>query len=242
LIKFKKEEVKMRTRKILAGALIVVAGVFLLSMSCAIAQGVCEGNFDCDQDVDGTDAAIFKSDYGRSAFDRPCPACDITLPVTGQTTSYATGDDGDLEKGVPWPNPRFTDNENGTVTDNITGLIWLKDADCWGTRSWSDAVTLCSELGSGTAACGLWDNSNPGDWRLPNYRELFSLLDAENNYPALPDGHPFGDVQTLSYWSSTTYSNSPGNAWIVDMGDGGIASMNKTNFLNYVWPVKGGIN
>ena len=54
------------------------------------------------------------------------------VPKTGQTTSYATGDDGELEKGVAWPNPRFTDNNNGTVTDNLTGLIWLKHANCFG--------------------------------------------------------------------------------------------------------------
>ena len=55
------------------------------------------------------------------------------VPKTGQTTFYATGDDGDLEKGVPWPSPRFTDNGNGTVTDNLTGLTWLEDANCDGT-------------------------------------------------------------------------------------------------------------
>lgn len=50
---------------------------------------------------------------------------------TGQTTSYGTRDDGALQKGVAWPNPRFTDNANGTVTDNLTGLIWLKNANCF---------------------------------------------------------------------------------------------------------------
>jgi hypothetical protein len=53
---------------------------------------------------------------------------------TGQTASYATGDDGNLQKGVTLPSPRFTcnpsedctpGNNNGTVTDNLTGLIWL---------------------------------------------------------------------------------------------------------------------
>ena len=39
------------------------------------------------------------------------------LPQTGQTTSYAAGDAGDLQTGLPWPEPRFTDNANGTVTD-----------------------------------------------------------------------------------------------------------------------------
>jgi hypothetical protein len=58
------------------------------------------------------------------------------VPKTGQKTSYPPGDDGDLAKGVAWPNPRFTDNGDGTITDNLTGLIWLKNANCFGLRNW----------------------------------------------------------------------------------------------------------
>ena len=47
------------------------------------------------------------------------------LSKTGQATSWGAGDDGDLEGGVAWPNPRFADNGDGTITDNLTGLIWL---------------------------------------------------------------------------------------------------------------------
>ncbi len=54
------------------------------------------------------------------------------VPKTGQTTPYGAGDDGALQKGVAWPTPRFTDSENGTVTDNLTGLIWLKNANAFG--------------------------------------------------------------------------------------------------------------
>ncbi len=86
-----------------------------------------------------------------------CAAAHV--PKTGQTTSFATGDDGDLEKGVASPNPRFTVNVNaandvgggtggiagngicdgtetcnGTITDNLTGLIWLKNANCFGSQ------------------------------------------------------------------------------------------------------------
>ena len=46
--------------------------VFLLSTPIAFAQDICEGNFDCDGDCDGTDAATFKADFGRSLFDNPC--------------------------------------------------------------------------------------------------------------------------------------------------------------------------
>jgi len=45
---------------------------------------------------------------------------------TGQTISYRTGDDGDLETGVAWPNPRFADLDDGTVKDNLTGLEWVR--------------------------------------------------------------------------------------------------------------------
>ena len=85
---------------------------------------------------------------------------------TGQTTSYATGDDGDLETGVVWPSPRFTDNSDGTVTDNLTGLIWLQDADAGdGTETWANALSICNSLATGQQ--GLSDGSSAGDWRLP---------------------------------------------------------------------------
>ncbi len=62
------------------------------------------------------------------------------VPKTGQVTSYSPGDDGDLQRGVPWPNPRFTDNADGTVTDNLTGLIWLKNANAFGAWDWTDPL------------------------------------------------------------------------------------------------------
>ncbi len=52
------------------------------------------------------------------------------VPKTGQVTTYAVGDDGDHMAGIAAPSPRFTDNGNGTVTDNLTGLVWLKDGNC----------------------------------------------------------------------------------------------------------------
>jgi hypothetical protein len=62
----------------------------------------------------------------------PVSEAPAPVPQTGQTASYAAGDDGDIQAGVPWPVPRFTDNGNGTVRDNLTGLIWLKNASCLG--------------------------------------------------------------------------------------------------------------
>ncbi len=165
------------------------------------------------------------------------------VPKTGQTTSYNTGDDGDLEKGVAWPTPRFTINLNGsnvpdgTVTDNLTGLIWLKNANAFGARNWATALTDCNGLASGTA--GLTDSSVAGDWRLPNVKELQSLIDFSNVVSALPSGHPFTGVQSGYYWSGTTYANGTVYAWYVYMLNGYVGSNDKTLFY-YVWPVRGG--
>ena len=137
---------------------------------------MCKGNFDFDKDVDGTDASLFKKHFGRGAFQNPCPP-DGPAPVekNGQTTSQADYDDGYYQRGVdvPLPKPRFSDNGNGTVTDNITGLIWLKNANCFGSRTWNHALADANGLNSGD--CGLTDGSSAGDWRLPNYNELFSF-------------------------------------------------------------------
>ena len=199
---------------------------------------MCKGNFDYDGDVDGSDAALFKLHFGRSAFSDPCPP-DGPAPVekTWQTTTYATGDDGDLEKGVVWPAPRFVDNGNGTVTDNLTGLIWLKNASCFGLRTWNDALSDSNGLASGS--CGLTDGSSTGDWRLPNYKELFSLVDGNNDYPPLPSGHPFVSVIPSYYWSSTTYPGTDSVAWTVLMDIGAVV-FNSKLYTNYVWPVRGG--
>jgi hypothetical protein len=177
--------------------------------------------------------------------------CDVAVepcyvPQTGITTSYGVGDDGALHKGVPWPNPRFTDNDDGTVTDNLTKLIWLKDAGCAVAKNWADALTFCNTLASGN--CGLSDGSQAGDWRLPNLRELHSLLHYGFT-PTLPntagtgpwtEGDPFTNVPDYWYWSSTTYMHSPPDyAWHVTMHTGDVTAADKLNALP-VWPVRGG--
>ena len=159
-------------------------------------------------------------------------------PKTGQTTSYATGDDGDLQKGVAWPSTRFTDNSDGTVTDNLTGLIWLKDANCWGGQTWANALTNANGLASGS--CGLTDGSVAGDWRLPNLRELYSLVDSSRPpSPVIPTGHPFDNVQSDEHWTSTTCADDTDYAWLVYLYDGSVYSGEKT-VTCYVWPVRGG--
>jgi hypothetical protein len=161
------------------------------------------------------------------------------VPKTGQTDSYGViGTDGDLEKGVAWPTPRFNDNNNGTVTDKLTELIWMKNGNAFGLRTWLQALSNANALYSGSIS-GLTDGSKTGDWRLPNIQELQSLVDySRNAVPAIPAGTPFINVQS-GYWSSTTYANYPPYAWMVNFIGGFVDNDDKTT-VNYVWCVRDG--
>jgi hypothetical protein len=173
----------------------------------------------------------------------------VSLARTGQSASYAVGDDGAASAGVAWPGTRFTDNGNGTVTDHLTGLVWLKNAGCFSPTTWAAALTAANQLASGS--CGLSDGSSAGTWRMPNVNELESLVDVSKSSPALPAGHPFSNVNLgVAYWSSTTYTALLSQAMAIRLNDGrwinGIdaadASFNnaKTTSSNGLWAVKSG--
>jgi hypothetical protein len=152
---------------------------------------------------------------------------------TGQTISYDAGDDGELQKGVDWPDPRFTDNLDGTVTDHLTGLVWLKDATRFTSRGWNPALNACNNLADD--GVDLTDDSVAGHWRLPNSKELRRLIDFANSNPALPTGHPFIVPAGAVFWSSTTSTNNTGRAWTID--DGTMVNDPKGT-SNFVWPVR----
>jgi hypothetical protein len=148
--------------------------------------------------------------------------------------------------------PRFTDMEDGTIRDNDSGLIWLKDASCDnlphtidGRADWENANDAAAALKDGT--CGLTDGSKEGDWRLPTKAEWEAFMSQVYKNPALvntvgdaqwSEGDAFNGVQfdVYFYWSSTEYENS-GYAWCAKMRDG---SMTWTfdPLTYYVWPVR----
>ena len=183
-----------------------------------------------------TDLTVGNIKSGVSIFGMTGTYPVAAVPKTGQTTTYAAGDDGALRKGAAWPGPRFTDNGNGTVTDNLTGLIWLQNAGCLVGGNWAGALTAANTLNTGE--CDLNDGSAQGDWRLPNVRELFSLIDFGRFQPALPSGHPFLNVSWTNYWSSTR-APTAGFAWYVSLSDGAVYAAGTA--VDYpVWPVRGG--
>jgi hypothetical protein len=151
----------------------------------------------------------------------------VNMWKTGQAASYAAGDDGDLQHGVEWPAECCTDNGDGTVKDSLTGLIWLKNANCFGSRDLADALSDSNTLSDGS--CGLTDGSSPGDWRLPNRKELISLIDfAFDN----PEFEPFINVQSIPYYLSST--NNGWDAWAVSPLSGTVQYASN----GPVWPVR----
>jgi hypothetical protein len=156
-----------------------------------------------------------------------------------QTECEGTGQDGELQMGVQWPDPRFSDNDNGTVTDNLSGLIWLKNNTCFGQLDWQGALTASNNLADGD--CGLGDGSKPSDWRLPNVNELHSLWLA--NFQS--DDIVFEGIEEDYNWTSTTnHFGTPDDAMIVNpsafVEARPIQSAEGKQSLHWVWPVRGG--
>ena len=165
------------------------------------------------------------------------PGAIVPVVKTGQTLIHAAGDDGSLQNGIEPPTLRFTDNNDGTVTDNMTGLIWLRNANCFDQKLWSEALSDCNSLANGI--CGLTDGSSPGDWHLANIKELQSLIDFGNTSPALPSDHLFTDIQPGWYWSGTPCAGLTDDVWVVNMASGFTGYFNKPSSI-HVWPVRGG--
>lgn len=183
-------------------------------------------------------SGLFQSSAQRTTFSTTALPT-VVLWRTGQTASWRAGDDGSVQAGTPWPSPRFKDVGNGTVVDNLTGIVWAKHANCFGPQSWTSALGLAKSLSSGK--CGITDGSVAGQWRLPNRKELLSLIDF--SAPRLPIGHPFDNTFGI-FWSSTTSVAAKDTAWQVvpDTGDAGVATKDVGTFIPftqyYVWPIK----
>ena len=166
----------------------------------------------------------------------PVSSSPALLPKTRQTTCFGsdgisractgTGEDGELQIGEPWPAPRFSNNGNGTVTDNLTGLMWTKDANLFGNLWWYDFSSYVTRMNS-----GIYENYGYTDWRVPNVNEFESLIDINEYSPSLPPGNPFINVSSLPYWTSTVPR-------IMELENGMHNSGNDNDFYP-LWPVRG---
>jgi len=132
---------------------------------------------------------------------------------------------------------RFTDNGDGTVKDNASGLIWQK---C------SMGMTYSSGSCNDTATEGTWKVSLAycagltlagKSWRLPNYNELRSILDTSKYNPAIHKGI-FPKTVSSQYWTSSTHYASYGSAHMIDFTAGEMSYGGKAA-ENYVRCVTG---
>lgn len=214
------------------------------SLSMAIADGFYSGSKTCT----ASDADLIASNIssGVNLFAVAGTFVPAQPLKTGQTTCFNTtgpiscagsGQDGALQKGL---SPSYTDNGNGTITDNRTGLTWEKlcdqdppgvtcdtEHDVDSTYSWTNASFKLQHLNS--ASFG-----GHNDWRLPNIKELRSLSHRASVNPAMNPIFNSGcsapcSVTTCScyrgplassFWTSTTNALEPQYAWIVNFASG----------------------
>ena len=116
------------------------------------------------------------------------------------------------------------------VEDRLTGLWWTPTAGSGPPRmTWEEALQAPSALNREKYG-------GRTDWRLPNIRELESLVDLARHSPALPASHPFRDVQE-GYWSSTTSAYEPRYAWVLYMQDGAVGVGFKPGATFSAWAV-----
>lgn len=139
------------------------------------------------------------------------------LPDTGQTASYTLtfGEDSDYTINPP----SYTDNGNGTITDNNTGLIWQKQDDGTG-RTWDAANTYCAGLSLAGAG-----------WRLPTRMELLTIADYGRYSPAINTAY-FPNTQLVFYWASTASASNSAYAWYVSFNVSYSYADNKTYYFN----------
>jgi len=128
---------------------------------------------------------------------------------------------------------RYTNNGDGTVTDNVTKLEWVASpaaAGLGGTYIWAGAITACNSLNSSNYA-------GHSDWRLPNIKELMSIVDHGRSSPAID---PLFTCVSDFYWSSTALVIDTTYKWRVLFDNGKVYWSNETTSSYYVRPVRGG--
>ncbi|WP_207260483.1 DUF1566 domain-containing protein [Desulfovibrio sp. Huiquan2017] len=118
------------------------------------------------------------------------------------------------------------------VEDAATGLVWSRLAQPAETGlSWPEAFDFIADMNRG-------NRFGFSDWRLPNRRELYSLVDQAAREPALPPGHPFQHVWAGKCWTSTTSARDHAYAWWVQFSGGRMFFGRKEDDA-VVWPVRG---
>jgi hypothetical protein len=128
-----------------------------------------------------------------------------------------------------YPPPIFVDNGDGTVSDNSTRLMWQQDES--NLMNWSNALSYCEGLSL----------ANHDDWRLPNIKELESIVDDAKYNPAIDKNYfPYVSASAAFYWSSSTCGNDINKAFFVYFTDGRVLQNDKLSKLRSARCVRDG--
>jgi hypothetical protein len=201
---------------------------------CTTGQARCQANLNtCNAGLGTCTTNLNASNASLATCMTALNTCNAALaaaqqfPATGQTTSFAAGDDGAIQAGATLS---YTDNGDGTITDNNTKLMWEKKSadgsihDKDTAYTWADALTVhIAGLNAGGGFAGYTD------WRLPNAKELHSIVNYEITIPNVEVSPEFNTgcvvgctaltcscTAAANYWSSTTVTTASSfNAWIV---------------------------
>jgi hypothetical protein len=112
----------------------------------------------------------------------------------------------------------YTDNGDGTITDNVTGLVWQKTPP---------SGTYTCGGGSAQTYCATLTLAGYSDWRLPSILELVSIVDPGRSDPSINTNY-FPGTPAADFCSSTLYSGG-GNAWSLQFRAGSVETVDQSN-------------
>ena len=127
------------------------------------------------------------------------------------------------------------DNNDGTVSDSKTGLIWKK---CSVGQSYNSGTNSCD----GAATAHTWQaalKQSDSVWRVPNIKELRSIVELSCYNPAINEA-VFPETSSSYYWSSSPSANGSYYGWIVDFSNGSGSSNVFKDGNGYVRLVRSG--
>jgi len=146
----------------------------------------------------------------------------------GNFGGYNKSDLGSVRavRGQTMPSNDFVNNGDGTITDTSTGLMW-QQAIASTEMTWEKALSYCEGLSLA------WYT----DWRLPNIKELWSIVDYQRCNPAI-DTDYFSDswspISFFPFWSSTTSARFGTHSWYIDYTHGVFGGTGTKGGL-YMW-------